>query len=86
MSEHEDPDRLAEELGSEAEDLQEHSDRLREEIGDVRQDWERKRVDDKVPGAPPPDEAQRGPGPPDEDDAPGAGGPGEDDTPEREQR
>ena len=53
MSEREDYDRLADDLGAEAERLQEDSEKLEQEIGEVRQDWERKRADEAVPGAPP---------------------------------
>ena len=35
----------------EADEMQERSDRLGEEIADVREDWERKKADDGVPGA-----------------------------------
>ena len=35
----------------EADEMQERSDRLGEEIADVREDWERKKADDSVPGA-----------------------------------
>jgi hypothetical protein len=35
----------------EADELQERSDKLGEEIADVREDWERKKADDNVPGA-----------------------------------
>lgn len=56
MSEREDHDRLADELENQADELQEHSEQLQQEIGDVRQDWERKRGDPSVPGAPPSEE------------------------------
>jgi phage shock protein A len=48
MSEHE---RTAEELERELDDMERQSDRLEGEIGDTRDDWERKKRDDKVPGA-----------------------------------
>jgi hypothetical protein len=35
----------------EADELQERSDKLGDEIADVREDWERKKADDSVPGA-----------------------------------
>jgi hypothetical protein len=38
-----------------ADELEERSKQLGEEINDVREDWERKRADDGVPGAPPPE-------------------------------
>ena len=53
MSEREDYDRLADDLGVEAERLQAENEKLEQEIGEVRQDWERKRADEAVPGAPP---------------------------------
>lgn len=53
MSEREDYDRLADELDERADRLADHSQRLGEDIGEVRDDWERKRGDDAVPGAPP---------------------------------
>lgn len=51
----EDPDRLADELERETRRLERESDRIDDEIADVRQDWERKRADEAVPGAPPPE-------------------------------
>jgi hypothetical protein len=59
MSEREDYDRLADELGAEADKLAQENKRLEEEIGDARQDWERKRSDAGVPGAPPPEDGDR---------------------------
>jgi len=35
----------------EADELEARSERLGEEIADVREDWERKKADDSVPGA-----------------------------------
>jgi hypothetical protein len=55
MSEREDYDRLADELGADADKLEQENKRLQKEISDVRQDWQRKRADEGVPGAPPPD-------------------------------
>lgn len=49
----EDPDRLADQLEQEADKLGRHSQELQEEIEGTRQDWERKRADDGVPGAVP---------------------------------
>lgn len=48
MSEH---DKQAERLESEADRLEERSDELGEQIEDAREDWERKKADDGVPGA-----------------------------------
>ena len=47
-----DPEQLADELEREAARLQRESDRLRGEIAEAREDWERKRADQSVPGAP----------------------------------
>jgi hypothetical protein len=46
------PHELADELEREADQLQRHSDELGEKVAEVRQDWERKRRDQAVPGAP----------------------------------
>lgn len=53
-----DPESLADELEGEADRLGQQSDRLKEQTGEVREDWERKRADEGVPGAPAPDEAE----------------------------
>ncbi|WP_157592276.1 hypothetical protein [Solirubrobacter soli] len=49
----------------ELDDLEERSEQLGEEIADVREDWERKKADDQVPGAQgePRDEDERKPWP-----------------------
>jgi predicted nucleic acid-binding Zn-ribbon protein len=52
MSEHQE---RADELESELEDMEERSERLEDEIDDTRQDWESKKADPSVPGAPPDD-------------------------------
>ena len=57
-----DPDRLADQLEDEADELERRSQELKQETDDVAQEWERKRADEAVPGAPPPDG--------DEDDSP----------------
>jgi hypothetical protein len=44
MSEHEEPER-------EADDMQRRSDQVGEDIAAAREDWERKKTDDSVPGA-----------------------------------
>jgi hypothetical protein len=56
-----DPERLADDLGREADELEQRSDKLGEQVGDVAHDWERKRSDPGVPGAPPPAEVEEGP-------------------------
>jgi hypothetical protein len=52
MSEN-DPERLADEREREAAELKQQSDRLAEQVSDTRDDWERKRADESIPGAPP---------------------------------
>jgi len=49
MTEHED---RAHELENELDDMEERSERLDDEISDAREDWERKKSDPSVPGAP----------------------------------
>ncbi len=48
-----DPARLADDLEQEADDMQHRSAQLGNETEGVAQDWERKRSDPAVPGAPP---------------------------------
>ena len=61
MSEH---DEGADELERDAEDMQARADRLEDEIEDVREDWERKQRDERVPGAAgDPEAAEDGPQP-----------------------
>ena len=50
MTEHED---RANELEREADEMEERSSKLEEEIDETREDWERKKGDSSVPGAPP---------------------------------
>ena len=47
MSEHAEP-----EPEREVEDMEERSERLEDQIDDTREDWERKKRDSSVPGAP----------------------------------
>jgi hypothetical protein len=49
-----DPGELADHFEDEADDLEQRSKKLKERTEDVEQDWERKRSDEGVPGAPPP--------------------------------
>jgi hypothetical protein len=37
----------------EVEEMEERSERLGQDIDDAREDWERKKADESVPGAPP---------------------------------
>jgi hypothetical protein len=54
MSEHE-HERQADELEAELDDMDERVDELGGDIKDTREDWERKKGDSGVPGAPPDD-------------------------------
>ncbi len=62
-----DPEGLADHLEDEADDLEHRSQELGQQTEDVSQEWESKRADPNVPGAPPPTE--------DEDGAPPTGAP-----------
>jgi hypothetical protein len=62
-----DPGKLADHLEDEADDLEQRSKKLQEQTDDVAQEWERKRSDPGVPGAPAPEG--------EEDDAPPTGAP-----------
>ena len=71
MSAHDDPrdhEAKADELERELDDLQEHTDKLGDEIEDAGEQWERRKADDRVPGAA---------GEPSEDDEDGGDGDGE---------
>lgn len=48
-----DPEKLADHLEDEADDLERHRDELEQRTEDAAQDWQRKRADPSVPGAPP---------------------------------
>lgn len=52
-----DHEKLAEDLEREADKLERQSEELHEQADGAREDWERKRRDSKVPGAPQPEEA-----------------------------
>jgi hypothetical protein len=52
MTEHQ---QKADSLERDVAEMQERSERLKEEISDVREDWENKRRDESVPGAPTPE-------------------------------
>ena len=49
MSEHEE---RADALEREVDDMEERAERLEDDIGEARKDWERKKRDPSVPGAP----------------------------------
>lgn len=53
MSEREQHGKLADELEDRTDTLAHENEALGEKIADVRDDWERKRADDSVPGATP---------------------------------
>jgi hypothetical protein len=53
-----DPEELAQRLDREVEDMQRHTDRLGHEVAETREDWEHKRSDPSVPGAPPKEDLQ----------------------------
>jgi hypothetical protein len=49
-----DPHKLTDALEQAARELERDSSELQEQIDDARADWQRKRADEGVPGAPPP--------------------------------
>lgn len=49
-----DHEKLADRLAEEAEAMERRSDRLEDEVQQARDDWEQKRADPNVPGAPAP--------------------------------
>jgi hypothetical protein len=51
----EDPHKLADELARAADKVERESAELKDNIDEARQDWQRKRADGGVPGAPPPE-------------------------------
>jgi hypothetical protein len=55
VTEHQDHDKLADEMAHEGDQMEQRSAELGDEIKDVRDDWKRKRADEGVPGAPPPE-------------------------------
>ena len=59
-----DPEGLADRLEHEADDLEHRSEALGQQTKDVSQEWERKRSDPAVPGAPPPEEEDEDEGAP----------------------
>jgi hypothetical protein len=54
-AEQRDPDALADEVEEQTNELGRHSEELEEKVIEVRRDWERKRSDPGVPGAPEPE-------------------------------
>src|SRR5437899_2526554 len=53
-----DPQELADQLEHETDRMQSESERLGREVTSAREDWERKRADSNVPGAPPSESPQ----------------------------
>jgi predicted nuclease with TOPRIM domain len=51
-----DPQELADQLEQETARLQDEIERLGDEVSSTREDWEQKRSDAAVPGAPPADD------------------------------
>jgi hypothetical protein len=60
VTEHQDHEQLADEMEQEGDRMEQRSAELGDEIADVRDDWERKRSDEGVPGAPPPEGDESG--------------------------
>ena len=56
MARESDPGELADGLEREADELEQRSRKLGEQTDEAAQEWERKRSDPGVPGAPPPPE------------------------------
>jgi hypothetical protein len=54
-----DPERLADELDEQADELRGRSEHLEEKVIEVRREWEQKRSDPNVPGADPPAEEEK---------------------------
>ena len=57
-----DPHRLSEALDRGADELERQSEKLERQVEEARQDWQRKRADESVPGAPPPEAEDDPPG------------------------
>lgn len=57
---HPNHEKLADDLEQQADDLERHSDELQQRTEEASQDWQRKRRDQNVPGAPPPSEDEDG--------------------------
>ena len=52
----EEHDKLADQMEQEGDQMEQRSAELGDEISDVRDDWQRKRADEGVPGATPPED------------------------------
>ena len=58
MPDQRDPGELADQREREADQMEKKTDQLEGKTDDVRQDWERKRRDEGVPGAPAPEDPE----------------------------
>ena len=58
-----DPHELAQALERETDDLEHQGREVKDAVKETREDWERKRRDESVPGAPPPEHDAEDPGP-----------------------
>lgn len=76
-----DPFELADEQELEAEEMQRHSDDLARDVREAREDWNRKRADDAVPGAPAPEDDEQERRSPAPQAPPPSAGPGDAETP-----
>jgi hypothetical protein len=70
-----DPKELADRVEREGDELERRSEELEGRIKAVGEDWERKRADQSVPGAPPPERSDEPEGSDDGDDAEQTGSP-----------
>jgi flagellar biosynthesis chaperone FliJ len=57
MDEH-DPEELADTLERETDNLERQGQEVKQAVDETRADWQRKRQDDSVPGAPPPKDGE----------------------------
>lgn len=57
-----DPQELSEALERETRDLERQGQEVEQAVGETREDWEQKRRDESVPGAPPPEGGAEDPG------------------------
>jgi hypothetical protein len=55
-----DPHELSEQLEREIEDLERHNREVKQAVDETHENWERKRRDESVPGARPPDAGEAG--------------------------
>lgn len=53
-----DPHELSEALERQADELERQAQEVKDAVNETREDWERKRRDENVPGAPPPQRSE----------------------------